>query len=146
MFQKNFFSFITNLKTYIGYPLFPGENEQQQLLCIMEIMGCPNLEMLNTASRKKLFFDSRNKPRIIADSRGRKRQPGSKNLSSVLKCKDKQFVDFLQKCLTWDPAERYSAAQAMEHPWVLNGPAPTITKSSGSSGLPKIQGSRRRRY
>ena len=26
---------------YTGYPIFPGENEQEQLLCIMEICGRP---------------------------------------------------------------------------------------------------------
>jgi dual specificity tyrosine-phosphorylation-regulated kinase 2/3/4 len=82
---------------YTGYPLFPGENEQQQLICIMEIMGEPSSNMIEKASRRKLFFDSRNKPRLIADSRGRKRIPGAKNLAHVLKCKDKSFIDFLQK-------------------------------------------------
>jgi dual specificity tyrosine-phosphorylation-regulated kinase 2/3/4 len=128
---------------YTGYPLFPGENEQQQLICIMEIMGEPSSNMIEKASRRKLFFDSRNKPRLIADSRGRKRIPGAKNLAHVLKCKDKSFIDFLQKCLTWDPKSRYTADQAMSHPWVLDGPAPPPSKNSG---LPQINNGRRRRY
>ena len=126
---------------YTGYPLFPGENEQQQLLCIMEIMGVPPTDMLETSSRKKLFFDSRGKPRLIADSRGRKRQPGTKTLKHVLKCKDASFIDFLTKCLTWEPTRRFTAEQAMQHPWVLDGPAPSTKESRN---LPKI--SKRRRY
>ena len=129
---------------YTGYPLFPGENEQQQLLCIMEIMGEPSSNMIDKASRKKLFFDSRGKPRLIADSRGRKRTPGAKSLSHVLKCKDKSFIDFLNKCLTWEPNLRYTAEQAMLHPWVIDGPAPP-SKPKGNA-LPKIQSSRRRRH
>ena len=109
---------------YTGYPLFPGENEQQQLLCIMEIMGTPPSSMLSKASRRKLFFDSRNNPRMIADSRGRKRMPGAKDLSRALKCKDESFVDFIQCCLRWDPDKRFTPEQAMSHPWVLDGPAP----------------------
>lgn len=31
---------------YMGYPLFPGESEQEQLACIMEIMGLPPLDLI----------------------------------------------------------------------------------------------------
>ena len=41
---------------YTGYPLFPGENEVEQLSCIMEIFGVPSMTVLNDAQRKKLFF------------------------------------------------------------------------------------------
>jgi dual specificity tyrosine-phosphorylation-regulated kinase 2/3/4 len=26
---------------YLGYPLFPGENEQEQMLMFMEVLGVP---------------------------------------------------------------------------------------------------------
>lgn len=41
---------------YTGYPLFPGENEMEQLACIMEILGVPPEELVNSATRKRLFF------------------------------------------------------------------------------------------
>lgn len=41
---------------YTGYPLFPGENEVEQLACIMEIIGLPPYEVLMRAARRKLFF------------------------------------------------------------------------------------------
>ncbi|KAJ3120194.1 serine/threonine protein kinase, CMGC, dual-specificity, partial [Nowakowskiella sp. JEL0407] len=41
---------------FTGYPIFPGENEQEQLACIMEIRGVPELELLEKGSRMKLFF------------------------------------------------------------------------------------------
>ncbi len=41
---------------YTGYPLFPGENEAEQLACIMEIFGTPSSAILAEAQRKKLFF------------------------------------------------------------------------------------------
>jgi len=41
---------------YTGYPLFPGENEVEQLACIMEIMGLPSQSILDKAKRKKVFF------------------------------------------------------------------------------------------
>lgn len=41
---------------YTGFPIFPGENEQEQLSCIMEVMGLPDKQMVDKSSRKKLFF------------------------------------------------------------------------------------------
>ena len=41
---------------YTGYPLFPGENEQEQLGCIMEVQGVPGRYLVEKSSRKKVFF------------------------------------------------------------------------------------------
>lgn len=41
---------------FTGYPLFPGENEQEQLACIMEIQGVPSKHLVEKSTRKKLFF------------------------------------------------------------------------------------------
>lgn len=41
---------------YTGYPLFPGENEAEQLACIMELFGTPSPSILSEAQRRKLFF------------------------------------------------------------------------------------------
>ena len=45
---------------YTGYPLFPGENEVEQLAAIMEIFGLPSASLLQEAQRKKLFFGESN--------------------------------------------------------------------------------------
>ncbi|KAI4576221.1 hypothetical protein MJT46_002056 [Ovis ammon polii x Ovis aries] len=42
---------------YTGYPLFPGENEVEQLACIMEVLGLPPSRFIQTASRRQMFFD-----------------------------------------------------------------------------------------
>lgn len=41
---------------YTGYPIFPGENEVEQLACIMEVLGLPPTSVLDQATRKRLFF------------------------------------------------------------------------------------------
>jgi len=43
---------------HTGYPLFPGENEVEQLACIMEVFGYPPDQLLQSATRRKLFFGS----------------------------------------------------------------------------------------
>jgi serine/threonine protein kinase len=41
---------------YTGFPIFPGENEQEQLSCIMEVLGVPDKDFVNKSSRKRIFF------------------------------------------------------------------------------------------
>ncbi|EPY87874.1 dual specificity tyrosine-phosphorylation-regulated kinase 4 [Camelus ferus] len=42
---------------FTGRPLFPGEDEAEQLACIMEVLGLPPTRFIQTASRKQTFFD-----------------------------------------------------------------------------------------
>lgn len=109
------------VELYTGYPLFPGENEQEQLLCIMEVLGVPPETLLDQSSRRKLFFEGENTPKIVPNSRGKKRLPGSKTLQSVVQCPDPYFLDLISKCLTWSPEVRYTPEQALKHQWVLDG-------------------------
>jgi hypothetical protein len=47
-----------------------GEDETEQLLCIMEIMGLPPGYLVDSASRRKVFFDGNGNPTIVPNSRG----------------------------------------------------------------------------
>lgn len=101
-----------------GYPIFPGENEQEQLACIMEIFGPPEKHLIEKSSRKKLFFDSLGKPRVTVSSKGRRRRPSSKTLQQALKCDDEAFLDFIARCLRWDPDRRLKPDDAMHHEFI----------------------------
>ncbi|KAJ8381776.1 hypothetical protein SKAU_G00025540 [Synaphobranchus kaupii] len=101
---------------YTGYPLFPGESEVEQIACIMELLGLPPNDFVQTASRKRGCFSGN--PRNITNSKGRKRRPNSKDMASVLKTSDPQFLDFLKRCLMWDPAKRMTPDEAMQHEWI----------------------------
>ncbi|KAK4506816.1 hypothetical protein PRZ48_000549 [Zasmidium cellare] len=107
---------------WTGYPLFPGENEQEQLACIMEIFGPPDRHLVERCTRKKLFFDSVGKPRVTVSSKGRRRRPSSKTLSQALKTEDEAFLDFITRCLRWDPDRRLKPQDAMSHPFIQNQP------------------------
>ncbi|KAI7503434.1 kinase-like protein [Hortaea werneckii] len=105
---------------WTGYPIFPGENEQEQLACIMEIFGPPDRHLVERCTRKKLFFDSVGKPRVTVSSKGRRRRPSSKTLAQALKTDDDAFVDFIARCLRWDPDRRMKPSEAISHPFITN--------------------------
>ncbi|XP_042910862.2 dual specificity tyrosine-phosphorylation-regulated kinase 4 isoform X2 [Parasteatoda tepidariorum] len=120
---------------YTGYPLFPGENEADQLACIMEIFGPPPPSVLDAASRRRLFFDSKGVPRTLTNSKGKKRKPSSKTLGVVLGCSDEDFVNFLTGCLNWDPEKRMKPEESHRHRWLSGnrGPAHSRRPSTASS-------------
>ncbi|XP_069862138.1 dual specificity tyrosine-phosphorylation-regulated kinase 4 isoform X1 [Dipodomys merriami] len=103
---------------YTGYPLFPGENETEQLACIMEVLGLPPPHFVQTASRRQTFFDSKGFPKNITNNRGKKRYPDSKDLTMVLKTCDSSFLDFVKRCLVWEPSLRMTPDQALKHAWI----------------------------
>ncbi|KAG0232956.1 hypothetical protein BGW42_007769 [Actinomortierella wolfii] len=119
---------------YTGYPLFPGENEQEQLACIMEIQGIPDRSIIERSSRRKLFFDSNGNPRLVINSKGKKRKPGSKTLAHALKCNDPLFLDFLSRCLAWDPEKRMKPYEGLRHEWISDIRPPTRTPFSPLPG------------
>nr|XP_002121895.4 dual specificity tyrosine-phosphorylation-regulated kinase 4 isoform X1 [Ciona intestinalis] len=106
---------------YTGYPLFPGENEVEQLACIMEVLGLPPSDYIETAQRKRLFFDSKGQPRCITNSKGRKRRPNSKDISTAVRTSDPVFLHFLRRCLEWEPSKRMTPDEAMHHEWIVEG-------------------------
>lgn len=92
------------------------------------------------------MIDATGAPRPFVNAKGKRRRPNSKTLAQVLKCNDELFLDFISKCLTWDPDRRMKPGPAMRHPWIVAGrrrapPVSTMpdrrTSSSGSNSIAK---------
>ncbi|PAA73913.1 hypothetical protein BOX15_Mlig014560g2 [Macrostomum lignano] len=138
---------------YTGVPIFPGEDEADQLACIMEIFGQPPARLLEASKRAKLFFSSRGLPRYChcdLDGEGRPQlkggrskrgkfrgPPGSRSLAAgaLNGCPDAAFVDFLARCFAWQPEERLTPREAVRHDWLKRRllPQPPSGKSAASA-------------
>ncbi|CAJ0648094.1 16542_t:CDS:10 [Entrophospora sp. SA101] len=122
------------------------ENEQEQLACIMEVQGVPSLYLIEKSTRKKLFFDVNGNPRPVINSKGKRRKPSSKSLGQALKCSDEVFLDFISRCLQWDPEKRLKGtgpekAQDIEMGQIkptLRPGGPVIASARDKRGLIKI--------
>ena len=106
---------------YVGFPIFAGEDEKEQIQCIMEVKGMPPRSMIVLASRRKVFFDDDYRPLPNANSKGRVRQPNTKRLKEMMKCEDNLFVDFVDQCLEWKIEKRLTPELAFQHPWIKQG-------------------------
>ena len=133
-----------------GYPIFPGEDEGDQMACIMEIFGMPPEKMLETCRRAKTFFSSKGHPRYCSvttnpdgsvkytggkSRRGKYRgPPTSKTLSKALRgCEDQLFLDFLNRCFEWDPSNRMTPPMALKHGWLRRKLPRLPAESTGPS-------------
>lgn len=121
-----------------GNPLFSGTNELDQLLCIMEIRGYPPRSMVESSTRRKIFFETNGSPKVDPDSKRPPRKPGSKSLSSLLKGHDTTLISFLDECLQWDPELRASPDQAIEHDWLRQSQSQLSPGNSITSTPPRL--------
>lgn len=148
---------------HLGYPLLPGEDESDQLACMIELLGMPPARLIEQSKRAKMFFSSKGYPRYCmattrpdgsielqggSSRRGKPRgPPGYRSLATALKAKGQQqgsnsssngtsngangtgnaaewsedetlFVDFISRCLDWDPDTRMTPDEALRHGWL----------------------------
>jgi serine/threonine protein kinase len=122
-----------------GYPIFPGESESEQLLCIMEFLGPPPFELISKASRSKIFFDENNFPKTFINSKGKKRVPGSKKIRQYLRNSDKGFVKLIKMCFVWEPSDRITPQEALACEWIADHSKakPVTTKNIEVKGTKK---------
>ena len=144
---------------HTGVPIFPGESEGDQIALMMELRGKPSDQLLLMSKRRKHFFTEDLIPRyctlkVNADGkkvlvggtskRGRPRgPPGSKDLEKALKSDDPAFLDFIDQCLQWNPADRLTPSEALKHPWMQSSQSAPARKASAEkikSVQKKIQG------
>lgn len=91
-----------------GRSLFTGKNQEDQIMKIALIMGSPP-DSLIEKSRKKY-----NNIEKYMESKSRH----SGKLQFLLPDDDPNLIEFLNGCLQWDPEARFSAEEALKHPWI----------------------------
>ena len=106
------------VELHTGCPVFPGETEEEQMACILEVFGTPGKSILSQATRANKFFDPEGQPRIFANSRGKVRKPGSRKIENIMKGAEPGLVDVVKRCLEWDPKVRITAEELLGHPWM----------------------------
>lgn len=127
-----------------------GEDEFDQLACIIELLGMPPQKLLDQSKRAKNFISSKGYPRYcttttlsdggVVLNAGRSRRgkmrgpPASKDWTTALKnCDDADFIDFVKKCLEWDPATRMNPYAGLRHPWLTRRRLPRPPQNSDST-------------
>ena len=75
-----------------------GEDEKEQMQCIMEVKGEPPRSMIVVASRRKQFFDEDYKPIQTPNTKGKVRHPNmSKDDQKISKFQEPESPSKLQR-------------------------------------------------
>lgn len=120
-----------------GIPLFPGDNEEEQLWMISELLGLPPRELVKIGKRRREFFDDKYDLLTIQSNA---RVPQSMDLKKVLNTNDPSLIDFIMKCLTWNQKDRLTASELLRHPWISHYEvAITQINSPRPHGLPELK-------
>ena len=91
----------------------------------------PPDSMIDKSRKKDHYFDTDYSPFLIEDDElGILRIPNTRTLKEAVPCDDEEFIDFIQKCLEIDPETRFSASEAMEHPWIRSAFKDPLSKQS----------------
>ena len=77
---------------YVGVPLFIGDDEKDQMNCIIEVKGLPPRSLILLSSRRIVFFDDDYKPIETKNSKGKTRHIGGKPLGMLMMLTDGNMV------------------------------------------------------
>ena len=120
----------------IGRPYFQADSEAELLKKIIQVKGVVPQELLNNATKRLKFYgednELHNKEELLEAS--------NVELRNIVK-DDCYFLDFIEKCLEWDPAKRMTPEEALVHPWLrkkilrLNEPCYVAVRGSKKRNL-----------
>lgn len=91
-----------------GKALFPGVSTMNQIELILEVLGKPTKEDV-------LSIESENALSIVQNISLKSK----KTFAAFFKDSAPETIDFLQRCLEFNPDKRMSVEEALEHPFVL---------------------------
>uniref|UniRef100_A0A8D0KTR8 Protein kinase domain-containing protein n=1 Tax=Strix occidentalis caurina TaxID=311401 RepID=A0A8D0KTR8_STROC len=86
---------------HLGWPLYPGINEYDQVRYICSTLGAPGEEMVKPVERRRYVFSSLDQLEALAEH-----------------CDLRGMVALLKTMLTWDSQERITPSAALEHPFI----------------------------
>ncbi|GIQ80047.1 hypothetical protein KIPB_000778 [Kipferlia bialata] len=89
------------------FPLFPGQDETDQISKIHNVLGTPSPALLARIRRK-----TKNNP-INTNFTPRE----GTGLAKLLPTGDKQALDLIERCIAYDPSNRCTASEALAHPY-----------------------------
>ena len=123
---------------YTGNPIFPGSEEMEQINYIMRILGPPEdkEKYKENSFKSRFFFDSEFNQDFeeLENVKKYSKKEIKFNLKNYLNIYNNintesspranliffdNFIDFISKCLEWDPKKRLNPEEGLMHPFII---------------------------
>jgi len=101
-----------------GRPLFPAHSEKELIAMQVEYLGLPPTAVIRDGNRAHRYFTADGHLRQVTDRKGRPRGVTNRSLLQLLGSDRNQLVDFVGRCLVWDPLMRMTPREASRHPYI----------------------------
>jgi dual specificity tyrosine-phosphorylation-regulated kinase 2/3/4 len=101
-----------------GRPLFEAEDETELMQMFLKVIGIPPKWMIDRGKRAEHYFKSNGVPITIANSNGRTYRPCTSSVANETGINDPVLIDLISRCLAWDPADRLTPEEVIQHPWL----------------------------
>lgn len=126
------------VELHVGYSVFPGQSEKDQMALIVEKLGIPPEHMLNSGKKSKNFFELNEdgkwaiKKGMASREEDAELIPGSLSVRKFIEDLSvgvderrrqssavdlEQFFDLIGRMLIYDPVRRITPTEALQHPF-----------------------------
>ena len=148
------------VEMHTGEPLFAGQNEHDQMMKIIEVLGMPPQQLLASAPKTHKFFDKLPNgtfvPKAPKDGKTYK-SPGSKSLQDIVGvdiggpkgCRSGEpghaindylkFKDLIHRMLDFDPKTRLTPYYALLHNFFKRTADESTNTSNSTSASPAVE-------
>ena len=99
------------------------------LRTIIDVIGMPSQQVLKNSQRKQLFsqFKDNAVPAPLEVLTNEQKEDRLRYIMNKLRdMPDPSFVNFIARCLEWDPKKRLTPDEGLQHEWIIKGLPPNI--------------------
>lgn len=118
---------------YLGRPIFEGSNSITQLYCIIDLLGMPTEAILKNSAHLSRYFQRAGldpEGRSILDPTVKTHKFTRTTIRELIESKNepntplhiRYFSDLISRMLEWDPTQRITPLEAVNHNFILYGP------------------------
>ena len=117
-----------------GQPMFPGRDEEECLTMILELCGYPARKLILNSFMSSHYINQLGHPRycslttdqrvVLAEGVPKTKHtwlhpmPGVKTIAQKIQLRQQHALNFVGRCLEFDPNKRMTVKEALSHPWL----------------------------
>jgi dual specificity tyrosine-phosphorylation-regulated kinase 2/3/4 len=101
----------------MGKAIFPSGSEGDLIQRLFRALGPPPRKLMTKCTRASRYFNPNRTLKPHPDCAMGPRVQGPRTLEGLLNSPDALFVSLVKRCLMWDPTDRFTIDEILNHQW-----------------------------